>query len=526
MIKMRNFKGMLPKVHPTLLPDGFGITCKNARMKDGALTPYRLSSFVHLFGSDVNAFARVRGDVMLGFADAQARVVPGPVADDRFYICGDGPPRLETYAPDTVRSWALALPGPVLKPTCTVTSGTVDPNLKESIVFAYTWVTSLDEESPPSPLSTALDYSPGMVIQLNAFSTAPSGRGIANKRIYRSVTDYAGNAVLHFVGEIGAAVTDFYYSDADIIAEPIVSTDYDTPVDGLMWFTTMPNGIIAASKGKDLYFCEPYRPHAWPTKYALQTDAKIMGLAAFGSNLAVLTEGTPYLVQGTHPSTMSMTKIEQNLPCLNWLGVVDLGYAAAYPSTDGLVVVSANGANVVTRGMFTREEWEALSPPTFRAGVYEGMYVFLRNGTPGAGIIDLTNENPFYVELELDSYAIFTEVLTGTLLHLDNNLRTVRSFDSSDALNRTFTWRSKRIKLGSAVNFPWARTEADVETDADTVTTSIYGDGGTLIHSYSTIGTPERLPSGRRDETFEIEMVGKARVFNFGLGFDPNDLSG
>ncbi|MGL1400235.1 hypothetical protein ACSTI4_24935, partial [Vibrio parahaemolyticus] len=76
---------------------------------------------------------------------------------------------------------------------------------------------------------------------------------------------------------------------------------YNPPPAGLRGLTAMPNGMMAAFDGKDLYFCEPYLPHAWPASYTLTTDFPIVGLGAFGTSLVVMTTGNLYLVSGTAP---------------------------------------------------------------------------------------------------------------------------------------------------------------------------------------------------------------------------------
>ena len=95
----------------------------------------------------------------------------------------------------------------------------------------------------------------------------------------------------------------------------------------------------------------------------------IIGLAAFGTTLAVMTTGQPYLLQGMHPEQMAMTKMEQPFPCLSKQGIVDMGYSAIYPSTDGLVMVSEQGAQLLTEAMQkSQPKGELFSPSTWELG--------------------------------------------------------------------------------------------------------------------------------------------------------------
>ena len=135
-------------------------------------------------------------------------VEPAPVADNRLYVTGDGKPKIivngETYD--------LAVARPTSKVTATV-SGTPDPALSSTVLFAYTWVTEFDEESEPSDLSDGVLWSPSLTITLNGFATAPTNRAINRMRIYRSQTSSLGDTTLYFIAELPASTTSFVYDN-------------------------------------------------------------------------------------------------------------------------------------------------------------------------------------------------------------------------------------------------------------------------------------------------------------------------
>lgn len=529
MIRLRAFQGRIPKLHPTLLPDAASVVCHNARMRSGALVPFRNQVTSDTLPAAKASITKISG-YWRGYT-SRASVVQGPVVESRAYVSGDGAPRVESYLAGSIYSYALASPRPVLKPTVAVLSGTVVPANKESILFAYTWVTVLNEESAPSPLSSLIDYSPTMAIRLSAFSAAPAGRGIDRKRIYRSVTDYSGTTTLFFVAEIAAAATTFdYVLETYPVQEPIATTDYDTPVAGIKGFTALPNGMVAGFLGRKLFFSEPFRPHAWPDKYSLTLDYDIVGLSAFGSTLAIMTTGTPYTTQGTHPSNMLMTKIEQNLPCVSALGIVDMGYSAAYPSNDGLVVITTQGAQLASTNLFTREDWQALKPASFIASLYEGRYVFLRQPAPGAardfGMIDLSGESPFYLTCDGTGADLFYEIESGDLFVLGIDGVSIRRFDDPTGTRQTYIWRSKRLAQQVLTNFGYCRIEADTSAGATTVFARLYGNDESQIGLVSTIGAAVRMPSGRLDDIFSVELEGTASIYSVGYGNTPDSLIG
>lgn len=65
----------------------------------------------------------------------------------------------------------------------------------------------------------------------------------------------------------------------------------------------LPNGMVAGFLGRDIYFCEPYRPFAWPENYIQTIDDPVVGLGRMDTTLAVLTTGNPYFIQGLSRAT-------------------------------------------------------------------------------------------------------------------------------------------------------------------------------------------------------------------------------
>lgn len=514
MLEITAFSGRYPKLHPRILPNDAAQTCQNARMRDGALTPFRgLATDTTLAVSAARIYNH--DSAWIGLDDSE-NVVPGPINANRLYFAklGVDPYMIDNDASPSPVTYTLALPGPVSAPTLAVQSGTPDADTAVATAFAFTWVTSLDEESPPSDLTTAEDYSTGMVLRLSSFPSVPAGRAIDRMRIYRSVTDFAGATDLYLVAEVAIGTDPFDYDDDTYpIAEAIPSTDYDTPVTGLRQFTNMPNGMMAAYKNQVVYFCEPYKPHAWPVKYSVTTDFQIVGMSSFGSTLVVMTKGSPYIIQGAHPANMTMAKVENNYACRSQDGIVDLGYAVAYPSNDGLVVIDQNGANLVTSGLFGREEWNALRPGSFFAALFEQRYTFLYDsdgsGTMKMGMIDLSSETPFYITCDLGGIALHTSQSSGDLFVLNADGVTIENFDGSNTAYLEMTWRSKKFFTKTLTNFGAIRFDVDEPDPVPVPVTwsvTVYGDGA-LIHTETVQGAPQRLPGGKLCEVFEIEIV-------------------
>jgi len=567
LLAISGFKGELPRINPVALPVEFAQVALNAKLSGGVLQPIRGLKNVHLFPDPVQT-AYLNGSTWIGW-DTFVDVVQAPVAANRLYVTGDGVPKML----DGMTEYDLAVPAPTTAPTVALATS-ADPDAIQSIFFAYTYVSGFGEESQPSPLSNMLDWSEGVVVNITDFGPPPSGRNITRIRLYRSQTSATGATGLFFMDEIAGASTSYAYdSAATTLQDLIPSLDFDPPPDDLTGITSLPNGMMAAFVGKDLYFSEPYQPHAWPEKYVLTVDFEIVGLAAFGSTIAILTRGTPYVAQGTHPDNFVMEKMEANLPCVSRRGIVDIGYAAVYPSTDGLVVISATEANLVTRGMFTREQWAALAPETFTAANYDGLYMFTHTsgdypmvtagvegidpvpddtvdgGTPTSvsptgisydfgspftsfgdqrvGSIDVSGQTPYFLPFNIvQPRAMITDIRSGHLYILQSDGMTVSQWDNKDQGAQTLVWRSKvnRMPFPAMFSVVMVRTEAAVLTD-DFVTIEVFADG-LKTHTSDRPNVAERMRSGVLADDWQLEITSNVPIVSVKMAGSVEELTG
>lgn len=567
-IAIAGFQGQIPRAHKRVLPGNAAQVAMNCSFKAGTVAPLKKTALTHTFGADMQTIFLHDG-TWLGWA-ADVSVVRGPVATDRIYYTGDGAPKMR--AGGTV--YDLALPAPSVAPTVTnLTSPS--GSILETVLYAYTWVTGFGEESPPSPLSAEASHEYGVTQRVSGFGTPPAGRNVTHIRIYRSQTASSGATALYFAAEIAVATTQYDYDSTTMpLGEVIPSTDYDTPPAGLAGLTSLPNGLMAAFSGKDLYFCEPYIPHAWPEKYVLTVDFDIVGLVGFGSNLAVLTEGTPYVAQGLSPDNMALEKLEAGLPCVSRRGIVDLGYAALYPSADGLVLISGNETQIITEGLFTREQWRDLVPSSISAARFERKYLFTRNvssydlmdggdpagwggtlettldndeaaltgvvvdyvdydfGAPASsfgdqrvGVIDMSNGAPSFSDTDFAPPAsMYFDDPSANLYLLDEDLREVRRWEDEDSATATVTWRSKLFTSNVPVAYGaiFVRTARPLAT-GDTFEVDIIA-GDSVIHTITAANRTKRLPARKLATEWEIEIRANVEVVSVVMGMTPDDV--
>lgn len=463
-IILTGFGGEQPRIAPRLLPPNAAQFASNVRLYDGALTPTRAMEQAGDVPSAGRAVIYKHGDEWLSWSSAHVRAAPGPVAADRLYYTGDGAPKMRT-ADGSV--YPLAVPRPTAAPTLAKTGAPTDDAVV-SRLYVYTFVTSFGEESEPCPAPSAIDWSAGETVTVSGIEAAPGGRGITKQRFYRTQTGREGT-YLYLIAERTATSADFVDDiDPDVFQEPLPSAAWNAPPDDLAGLIALPNGMMAAFKGKDLYFSEPYRPHAWPEQYVLTADVNIVALAAIANTVVVLTDAQPYVVLGTHPSSMQMTKTEINLPCISPIGVADLGYAVLYPSHDGLVSISPDGgARIISGNLFQRDEWFDLDPASMIGcqfgGLYAGFYSKLNSdGSIGAGaiMIDASGATPSLTRQSVRADAAWFDARTGGTYVLPHGSTAIMRLDAPDAPRLSLYWKSKPFFHQQPVNYGVILVEA------------------------------------------------------------------
>lgn len=512
-LQITGYSGEQPRVIPRLLNSNAAQIASNVRLEDGSLVPFRKSKLATTLTNQAKTIY-LHNDEWFSFSSV-VNVAPAPIAEDRLYYTGDGKPKM--IADGT--TYDLAIPTPVNPPIANVI-GEPDPDLSSTILYVYTWVTELGEESKPSPISDGVEWSPSLEVTLTGFSSPPVGRAVSKMRFYRSQTSSLGETELFFIAERTAS-TDPFSDNSLPIQTPIETLDFDPPPDNLQGIIPLPNGGMAGFFGKTLCFCEPYLPHTYPQKYYLTTDYPIVALGAFGSSIAVMTEGNPYIVQGTAPENMIMEKLELNLPCLSARGVVDLGYSIAYPSHEGLVTISGGGASVVTASLFTRSQWLNLKPETFIAAQFSSRYWVTYNGTESL-LIDLSGAQPFLIREPEVADALHYDIESGNLYLLKSGNQIVE-WDALGEEFGTMTWKSKEFVLPTYTNFGAILAEGGDSTGSD-FELRVYADKE-LVATVTKTNNIARLPAKNLARTWEVEIYGSVPIDMISMAITPTELT-
>lgn len=537
LYRIETFLGEIPRLDPRKLPKGAAQVATNINLAEGTLKPLADLTSAGTVGSAPADFIAYNG-TFLPFS-TPVTSAPGPVATDRLYFSQQGAvPKIRVMSSGVVDE--LALPTPSVTPLLAIESAAPapaegqDPLPVETIVMCFTWVSNLDEETPPSPLSAPLDVTEGSTVAFTANMSPPAGSRITKARIYRSQTSATGTTALFFVKEVDIVVTTYVSDlDTDPLQEPMPSLDYDPPVDTLEGITPLWNGMIAGFSGRSIYFCEPFIPHAWPVKYELKTDYEIMGMAATGNTLVITTKGTPYIATGTAPENMILDRMDLNLPCVSKRGVVDMGIGAAYPSHDGLILVQSGAPQNITRQLFDRRAWANLNPSSFVSAHYDqGVYV--ASYDTGAGydvvMIDLKGETPGLVRTDMSQTprAFRYDLITGKLYASTTASTAIYSWDDiATDTHADLTWRSGRLHLPIEMHFGCLLIEGRMLDASTSYSAKVWRDD-TLVYSTTNadeLNRIERIASGWGGE-WEIEVSGCVQIDRISLAGVPDELMG
>jgi len=267
-----------------------------------------------------------------------------------------------------------------------------------------------------------------------------------------------------------------------------------------------------------LYFCEPYRPHAWPENYIQTLDYPIVGLGRMDTTLAVLTTGNPYFVQGSHPSNMAVVKSDLEQACVSKESIVSAGGGVMYAAPDGLMLLSPGGSSIITDGYFNFRMWQQyFKPDSIHAYQQDNQYIaFFDNGTTKGGFIFDISSRQFILH---DMYATagFQDLQRDKLfLCLENRTLVVWQ----GGLPKSYIWRSKKFSMPSEISFACGQLEAE----AYPMTLKFYADG-TLLHTQTVESrNPFRLPC-KRARDWEVQVEGSKEVFSIAMATSMSELA-
>lgn len=590
-LKLSAFGGMIPAQDDHLLPDNNAALAQNTYLDSGALQGLHVPRAVYTLGSPGNQFVfriplvspdkdHISASFWLEFVDPDTNVLKTPVADDtfeRFYFASPTvAPKYNTKARILAGSspYLLGIPTPETAPGASVAGGS---GTTEARSYVYTWVSAYGEEGPPSAPVLLTGFVNGT---WNITLTAPlsgdtTNRNLTRVRIYRTVTNTSGGATFFLLVDQAIGTTTYADTTSAVTLAGnalLESTDWGGPPSDLQGFVSMPNGMIAGWKSNEIWFCEPFRPHAWPAAYTTSVDNTIVGLGVVGQTLVVLTQGFPYAGTGVSPLNMAFAKIATFEPCLSRGSIISTAQGVLYASPNGIVLAAYGVVQNASQQLATKDRWlDLVAPQTLRAvrlgasyyawgvsskGSFEptAFYTsaFVQDDYTGAfsGIlVNLADPRVAWVELDSDmtlTNNVITDLWSGEIFLIRGGKVYWMDMSSSN-VDGTYIWRSKIFQLDEPRNLSAmkVRFQASVKDTSfvlnpvrDTSSPQeLKDDQYGILRVYANgvlVATRElrvpgeliRLPSGFKQEFWQFEVEARVVVYSIQAATSVKELSG
>ena len=579
--RVHGFGGMVPAVDERLLSHEMAVYAENCLLKTGSIQPLPKPVALHTLSPSTLFAYRLPASyadanylynsTWMEFNHQDVSVVRAPVIDDKFdryyWIVPGQPPKYNTRARIDAGQppYLLGIPRPTQAPSVTPPVGTI-----ETRSYVYTWVSAYDEEGPTSPPTTATGEVTGTwaitCYPPAAADTGPSGanRNITKLRIYRTVTTEDDDAVFFLVKELTLPTVTFNDTLTGAVISlnaQLESQDWTGPPSDLIGFILAPNGFLAGWRGNqfsELWFSEPYRPHAWPAKYTQVVEYPIVGLGITNQSVVCCTNAYPVTAQGIHPLNISMDKLVNHEPCLSRGSILSGPEGVFYASPNGLVLVSPGVAENVTRGTVSKRNWQQLlNVPRLRAARL-GMSYFAY-GTVQAGVFQ---DNSF----QNDAFAMEdnTGAQAGVVLDPASDRTAFSMLNSTENIDNCYNdpWSGEVFLIENgqvkwmdivSTNIPfqveiwksktWQTGEIRNASACKVFFDALYGAPEGEIRFYVAIGREEnemliltrplttsgeliRLPSGYKADFIRFEIEGKLRIHSVQFATTVKELAG
>ena len=501
------FKGIMPKISNDKLANEMAQVASEVKTASGAIVPFKKSTpDVELAETDYRALFEYLegGNNHWVYYDLIVHWVRSPTANDTFermYLTGSDSVngKYKAFVNDIQGVGTFDFTTDFYYPGAPSGAALVADNYtpgSDYRAYFWTYVSRYGEEGPPSALTEITNFTDLDSVDLNGF-TAPIaddshldtviGSNAPAIRIYRTTSTGTGTAAFLLVEEVavdntgpdGTAWASYEYVDSVLDADlgaVCTSIFYDRAPDDLTNLRGHPGGFSVASKGKTLYFSEPFAPWAWPEDYQIPIDQEIIGIGVYGSTIVVATDGNIYTFSGPHPTSLYKTRLAFQ-PCLSQRAVVETNEGVIFPSLEGFQHVTAGGVNNITRDMFKPEDWVDYELETMHGTWYNKAYYGFYKSVDREGhiIIDVLNGAiTTGSDYHLAGHVALADGLFRTIYASDIELpgtQYISQWDASETSYRFYTFKSKQYLLEKPVNFKVAQVILDTEFYNDVLET-------------------------------------------------------
>ncbi len=237
-------------------------------------------------------------------------------------------------------------------------------NTSQRVYYVQQMVDDDDRDGPESEVSDEITVPPGQYLKL----WTPLSSGFSKNKLYRSAQSDSGFALLDDV-DASTYIDDFREVLTDDLP-PNGNVPFDDVDEAVKGALKHPAGYAVYFDGADLRpsseWIDTERPWACPEDYAYTFDSDIQCLALSGGTILVFTEAKVYRAHGQHPGRLALYQIS-NKPILDKCSLWQIGNMVGWVNEEGLCVFDGSGESLLTGDYMRADEWQALSPSSFRA---------------------------------------------------------------------------------------------------------------------------------------------------------------
>lgn len=421
--------------------------------------------------------------------------------------------------------------------TATLNTGIKEAD-KETRAYVYTFVNTYNEEGPPSSPATVVT-SPIVDVRVTVNKDSISNYApIKEIRIYRTPT---GSTIANYfyvgaVSVLSANAGPQTFTDnvkAEMLNEELSSLFYYPPPSGLFNLMSLPNGILAALKGNEVWFSEAYKPWAWNPNNVKTLTATAVGGIVHGSGAVITTVKQPVLVSGVSPDSMTAQRINVDQAGVSKWSIAVVDGVCLYASHDGLVMINGATATLAPGQKFhTRDTWRArcgTGLPGMRFSVWDGrLVIFHASNTFPAFMIRFDEADGTLTDLpDLTAKCAFISQLSDQFYYANGS--NLYQFNGGSA--QTAVWQSRELVIPVPINYGMG--QALTEGSWSLELWAYVKNASTGVFEYQLKHTKAltdglatfRLPGGYETDRYRFKISGNGRFREFRMARTGRDLA-
>ncbi len=523
MIKITEFSGLIPKVSSRNKNPNFASIAENVDLSKGTLKPWREPLKI----ADTTGQSLFMTDCCIVTGDCRTRFAKTGLLCDEIVVATD----LYAYPVYSKANvcpfewkrlgFECQLEAPIVK----MSSVNEDFGM-ENRSYIYTIVNEMGWESQPSyPSAWQRTNTIGSV----TVGGLPVGETV---NVYRSATSLDFGAEQPEEVEatyllVGQTTTGTLIDTLKIAGDACVTDEYDNPPDDLREIQSWREGRLAGLSGNVFMMTERNLPHAWNRKFTTTFYDKAIALICTNRLGYVLTDGKPVVLElrgdcDEKQSPIAVSEIPETLPIIARQSACEYMGGVVYASHNGLVWINGReGAILITQNHYTPEQWQALHPHTMKGVVYQGHYY----GTTKTTTIRFRLPDGVYSKE--DNYGLTTLSIKPKAWFKSDTDRLYFTLDDGTYQwgqgddKMTMQWRGNLNTLAGITRLSAYKVIADESGNQ----IKHFVDNHEIQSYTHKQNKPTRLPVGRHGIDWQVEITGKAEVFEYHIAPSIRELA-